>query len=225
MKVYKEEDYLMLSGIQHFAFCRRQWALIHIENQWEENLRTIEGKIMHERAHEGPTLESRKNILISREMRVFSTRLGITGICDVVEFKKARKEEGISLYDREGYYKVYPVEYKKGEAKEEDADRLQLVAQAMCLEEMMCTEIEYGYLYYGKTRKREKVEISEALRERVEKICEEMHDLFEKQYTPKVKWKPKSCNACSLKEICVPKLLKKRLVHEYILNIIEEKGE
>ncbi len=199
--------------------------MIHIENQWEENLRTIEGKIMHERAHEGPTLESRKNILISREMRVFSTKLGITGICDVVEFKKTTKEEGISLYGREDYYKVYPVEYKKGEAKEDDVDRLQLVAQAMCLEEMMCTKIEYGYLYYGKTKRREKVEISEALRERVEKICEEMHDLFEKQYTPKVKWKPKSCNACSLKEICVPKLLKKRLVHEYILNSIEEKGE
>ena len=85
MKVYKEEEYLMLSGIQHFAFCRRQWALIHIENQWEENLRTVEGRIMHEKAHDGPTLESRKNVLISREMRIFSAELGITGICDVVD--------------------------------------------------------------------------------------------------------------------------------------------
>jgi len=100
MKVYKEEEYLMLSGIQHFAFCRRQWALIHIENQWEENLRTVEGRIMHEKAHDGPTLESRKNVLISREMRIFSAELGITGICDVVEFRKcpANTEGAVSLF-------------------------------------------------------------------------------------------------------------------------------
>lgn len=115
MKVYKEEEYLMLSGIQHFAFCRRQWALIHIENQWEENLRTVEGRIMHEKAHDGPTLESRKNVLISREMRIFSAELGITGICDVVEFRKCGKDKmgAVTLFGKKGVYQAVPVEYKK----------------------------------------------------------------------------------------------------------------
>ena len=116
MKVYNEEDYLMLSGIQHFAFCPRQWALIHIENQWEENVRTVEGNIMHKRAHDGPQIETRKNLVVSRQMKVYSRYLGISGICDVVEFKKCKKgEEGVHLYEREGLYKVHPVEYKKGE--------------------------------------------------------------------------------------------------------------
>ena len=102
MKVYNEEDYLMLSGIQHFVFCTRQWALIHIENQWEENVRTVEGNIMHKRAHDGPQIETRKNLVVSRQMRVYSKYLGISGICDVVEFKKCKKgEEGVRLYGRE----------------------------------------------------------------------------------------------------------------------------
>ena len=114
MKVYNEEDYLMLSGIQHFAFCPRQWALIHIENQWEENVRTVEGNIMHKRAHDGPQIETRKNLVVSRQMKVYSKYLGISGICDVVEFKKCKEgEEGVRLYGREGLYKVHPVEYKK----------------------------------------------------------------------------------------------------------------
>ena len=224
MKVYKEEDYLMLSGIQHFAFCKRQWALIHIENQWEENLRTVEGRIMHERAHDGATLESRKNILISREMRVFSAKLSITGICDVVEFRKCSKEkEGvITLFGKEGFYQVIPVEYKKGEPKVSDADRLQLAAQAMCLEEMLCTDIQTGYLYYGTTRRREEVDITSELREKVTEICAQMHDYFERNHTPKVK-RTKSCNACSLKNICLPKLLKNISVHDYIVKNVEDK--
>ena len=96
------------------------------------------------KAHDGPTLESKKNVLISREMRIFSAELGITGICDVVEFRKcpANTEGAVSLFGHDGYYQVIPVEYKKGEPKVNDADRLQLVAQAMCLEEMLCTEIK-----------------------------------------------------------------------------------
>ena len=224
MKVYKEEEYLMLSGIQHFAFCRRQWALIHIENQWEENLRTVEGRIMHEKAHDGPTLESRKNVLISREMRICSAELGITGICGVVEFRKcpANTEGAVSLFGHDGYYQVIPVEYKKGEPKVNDADRLQLVAQAMCLEEMLCTEIKTGYLYYGTTKRREEVEITLELREKVREMCAQMHELFERQYTPKVK-RTKSCNACSLKNICLPKLMKNISVHDYIVKNVEEK--
>jgi len=223
MKVYDEEDYLMISGIQHFTFCRRQWALIHIENLWEDNVRTVEGNIMHTRAHGGPTKESRKDKVISREMRVFSHELGITGICDVVEFSRCEDGDmaGVTLYGREGKYRVTPVEYKKGEPKVNDADRMQLIAQIICLEEMMAAKIEYGYLYYGETKRREKVEADERLRNDFAKVVAEMHDLFDKKHTPKVKWS-KSCNACSLKDLCVPKLLKNKNVHNYIKSRIEE---
>lgn len=100
MKVYNEEDYLMLSGIQHFAFCPRQWALIHIENQWEENVRTVEGNIMHKRAHDGPQIETRKNLVVSRQMKVYSKYLGISGICDVVEFMQRRRRRRTSIWER-----------------------------------------------------------------------------------------------------------------------------
>ena len=142
---YKEEDYLMLSGIQHFSFCRRQWALIHIEQQWDENLRTVEGNIFHKKAHDGYSSEKRRDVIISRGMPVFSPALGISGVCDIVEFYRDDKK-GISLHGREGRYLVYPVEYKKGQPKEDEADVLQLAAQAMCLEEMLECEIEKGYL-------------------------------------------------------------------------------
>lgn len=216
MKVYNEDDYLMISGIQHYMFCKRQWALIHIEQQWEENLHTVEGAIMHERAHEGPLLESRKDLIISREMRVNSKTLGITGICDVVEFhRKDQDENGVTLFGKEGKFVIVPVEYKKGEPKVSDADRLQLVAQIVCLEEMLMTKIGFGYLYYGKTKRREKVEASSDLRRQLEEATEDMHKMYSKQHTPKVKWS-KSCNACSLNNICVPRLLKNKNVHDYL---------
>ena len=239
MKVYNEEDYLMLSGIQHFAFCPRQWALIHIENQWEENVRTVEGNIMHKRAHDGPQIETRKNLVVSRQMKVYSILLQIVVIHHLlyaqqrllyqlfsprqeVKFKKCKKgEEGVRLYGREGLYKVHPVEYKKGEPKENNADRLQLVAQVICLEEMMCTRIEEGDLYYGTTKRREHVEITDSLRQEVENICLQMHQYFDRQYTPNIK-RTKSCNACSLKNICLPQLSKKKSVHNYILKTIKD---
>ncbi|MEG1186178.1 MAG: CRISPR-associated protein Cas4, partial [Eubacterium sp.] len=204
MKTYDEEDYLMLSGIQHFEFCRRQWALIHIEQQWEENLRTVEGNIMHEKAHDGLFTEKRKNIIVTRGMRVFSKTLGISGICDVVEFHRDDLI-GVEIFGREGKYCIYPIEYKRGEPKENDADILQLTAQAMCLEEMLCTSINKGYMYYGERKHRLSVTIDEELREKVKSKFAEMHDYYNRRYTPKVKTS-KSCKACSMKDLCLPKL-------------------
>jgi CRISPR-associated exonuclease, Cas4 family len=112
MKDYKEENFLQLAGIQHFAFCRRQWALIHIENQWEDNVRTVEGQIIHDKAHDKFALESRGDLLISRGMPVFSASLGISGECDVVEFHK--NNEGINIAGKDGLYSVVPIEYKRG---------------------------------------------------------------------------------------------------------------
>ena len=219
---YAEEEYLQLSGLQHFVFCRRQWALIHIEHQWEENFRTIDGAIFHENAHDTGFQESRGDRLITRGVSVFSPTLGVSGQCDVLEYH--RGSSGIPLAGREGLWQPYPVEYKRGKPKEGDEDILQLCGQAMCLEEMLCCEISVGYIYYGETRRRLKVEISEVLREKVKKMLGEMHQYYERSYTPTVK-RTKSCNACSLKEICLPVLNKKRSVKSYIMEKVEEAVE
>lgn len=211
--MYNEEDYLMLSGIQHFAFCRRQWALIHIEQQWAENYRTTAGELMHKRAHDESFLEKRGNKIIMRGLRIASKVLGVSGQCDVVEFIK--DENGISLHDYEGFWNIVPVEYKRGKPKEGLEDELQLCAQAMCLEEMFLTEITEGMLYYGETKRRVKVVLSNDLREKTKEICHEMHSIFERGCTPKSK-RTKKCNACSLKELCLPKLEKIVNVCDYI---------
>lgn len=220
---YKEEDYLMLSGIQHFAFCRRQWALIHMEQQWDENLRTVEGNLFHKKAHDGHSSEKRKNIIISRGMPVFSREMGVSGICDIVEFHRDDMR-GIALQGLAGNYLVCPVEYKKGEPKENDADALQLTAQAMCLEEILSCSIDKGYLYYGEIRRRIEVVLDEKLRQQVRDSFEEMHQYFRRKHIPKVK-RTKACNACSLKHVCVPQLMKNRSVKQYISARLEKEEE
>lgn len=212
----------MLSGIQHFSFCRRQWALIHIEKQWEENVRTVEGQLVHEKAHDQLFTETRGNIIVSRGMPIYSASLGTSGECDVVEFHKSKS--GITLAGRAGCYEVIPIEYKKGREKEDNADVLQLVAQAMCLEEMLCCSIPRGYLYYHETRRRTPVEIGMELRKQVEDMFQEMHQMYERSYAPRVK-RAKHCNACSLKNLCLPELFSKRSALEYIEKTILEDRE
>lgn len=216
--IYPEEDFLQLSGLQHFRFCRRQWALIHIEQQWAENFRTTDGEIFHENAHNGEMTESRGDLLITRDMRVFSAALGISGACDVLEFH--RGESGIPLRNREGLWQPFPVEYKRGKPKTHNADELQLCAQALCLEEMLCCEIPKGALYYGEPRRRTDVVFTPEMRQEVRSLLEEMHTLYACGHTPKVKV-GKSCNACSLKELCLPKLMKSRSVTAYLRRGME----
>ena len=216
---YKEEDYLQLSGLQHFKFCRRQWALIHIENQWAENWRTADGAIMHQKAHDAASKERRGDLLITRDMHVFSPTLGISGACDVVEFR--RLEAGVPLHGQEGLYQPFPVEYKRGSPRADAVNALQLCAQAMCLEEMLCCEIPEGALYYGETRRRETVKLTRELRQEVRACLLEMHALYERGHTPKVK-PTKACNACSLKELCLPKLLRGGSAHNYVKARLEE---
>lgn len=216
---YKEEDFLQLSGLQHFTFCRRQWALIHIEQQWVENVLTVKGNLFHEKVHDGYSSEKRNNVIISRAMPIHSRSLGVSGGCDVVEFVRA--ETGITLPGREGKYILYPIEYKRGRAKITDEDRMQLTAQTICLEEMFLTEIPQAYLFYGETRRRELVEISDNLKNECRKLIREMHQLYARGYTPKVK-RTKRCDACSLKSICLPKLEKSRNVTMYVTEYLKE---
>lgn len=214
-----EEDYLMLSGIQHFAYCRRQWALIHIESQWAENERTVEGDLFHRRAHDERSVEVRGDTIIMRGLRVFSHTLKVSGACDVVEFHRAA--DGITLSDYAGKWSVYPVEYKKGRPKSNDADELQLCGQAMCLEEMLSCAIPRGSLYYGEPKRRTEVEFTGELRARVRDSLAEMHACYDRGYTPRVK-PHKGCAACSLKEICVPSLNRSPKVSEYLSQHMKE---
>ena len=219
---YREEDYLLLSGIQHFCFCRRQWALIHIEQQWQENIKTTEGSIVHERCHDEKLYEKRGDILLTRGMRIFSRTLGVVGQCDVVEFHRDAK--GGFLQGHTGLWIPYPIEYKRGKSKSIDADRLQLCGQAMCLEQMLGVCIGKGAIYYHETNRREEVLFTDELRSAVFKLLSEMHEYYLRGYTPLVK--PKSgCNSCSLKEICLPVICKKTSVDSYYSKFLSEETQ
>ena len=176
------DSYLPMSGIQHFCFCRRQWALIHLEQQWAENLRTAEGHLLHERCHDEALHEKRGGLLTVRGLRVVSHRLQLSGVCDVVEFRAS--PEGVPLQDYPGLWLPLPVEYKHGSPKANDADRLQLCAQAMALEEMLVCEIPRGALFYAETRRREWVALTPELRQKTQAVAAEMNDCFARGYTP-----------------------------------------
>lgn len=216
---YNEDEYLLLSGLQHFRFCRRQWTLIHVGNQWAENGRTADGAIMHQKAHDADSKERRGDLLITRDMHVFSPMLSISGACDVVEFR--RSDAGVPLHGQEGLYQPFPVEYKSGSPRGDTVNALQLCAQAMCMEEMLCCDIPEGALYYGEIRRRETVELTRELRREVRDCLAEMHVLYERSHTPRVK-PTKACNACSLKELCLSKLLRGGSASGYVKARLEE---
>lgn len=213
-----EEEYLMLSGIQHFQFCQRQWALIHIEQQWQENVKTIEGQYIHEKADQPFLREKRGNKLIVRAMPIRSHELKTTGICDVVEFVRD-DELGIELHGETGKYIPVPVEYKRGKPKKGQEDVVQLVAQAICLEEMLACEVNKAYLFYDEIKHRVEIQITNDMREEVHRIFKQMHQYFQRQYTPKVK-PGKHCESCSLKDICLPELDKTISVRRYLERYI-----
>lgn len=217
--MYDEDDYLLLSGIQHFSFCPRQWALIHIEGQWAENLRTVEGHIVHERVHDERLKEKRRDVIVLRGLRVQSAKLGITGQCDAVEFHQ--DDEGTPLHGYDGNWIPYPIEYKKGKPKDFLADRLQLCAEAICLEEMFCCQVPKGALYYDEIHRREEIVFSPELRDTVRHMTEEMHHYMSNGYTPRIK-PARHCNACSLKPICLPQNYKQQDVTSYYKSHLGE---
>ncbi len=173
---------------------------------------------MHERVHDQEFRESRGDRLTVRGLAIHSAQLGISGQCDAVEFH--RDPDGISLRDREGLWQPYPVEYKRGKPKEDNADELQLCAQAMCLEEMLCCTVPEGALYYGEPRRRTVVLFTPELRQQVRDSLTEMHQLYQRRYTPKVK-PSNACNACSLKDLCLPKLMSRKKVADYLSAAME----
>lgn len=184
-----------------------------MERQWAENARTAEGQVFHETAHHGPESEARGELLILRGLRVASPSLRLGGICDVVEFH--RSPSGVSLAGREGLWLPYPVEYKKGSDQTKESDEVQLCGQALCLEEMLCCQIPEGSLFYGETRRRTRVAFDGTLRQRTLDLLHELLGYMDRGYTPGAKLH-KGCNACSLRDICLPKLSRAPSVTDYI---------
>jgi CRISPR-associated exonuclease Cas4 len=211
---YPEDELLALSGIQHFSFCERQWALIHVENQWAENLRTVEGKHLHERVDDPYFTEIRKDVKVIRAVPLVSWKLGLYGVADAIEYQYLPNQSSLPV--------IRIIEYKRGKPKPDERDEVQLCAQAMCLEEMQCIELDYGFMFYGETRHRHKVEFSEKLRERVNLLAGKMHDFLAKGITP-MPTKNKKCKNCSLVDLCVPSLGKKKgKAAVYLKSLVEE---
>lgn len=217
---YDESEFIALSGVQHFAFCKRQWSLIYVDGLWEENLLTTLGALLHERAHDEAVRERRGDLLTVRGLWVTSRRLGLSGICDVVEFHADPR--GHPLANEDGLWAATPVEYKRGKSKSIDADRFQLCAQAMCLEEMLCADIPVGYLYYGTTHSREQVSLSQELRASVEQCVEEMHRARDSGWSYPPKKRRAGCQSCSIKDICLPKPCRAPSVASYLASHVDD---
>lgn len=215
----------MLSGIQHMAFCERQWALIHVEQLWAENVRTVEGQHLHERTDDPFEDETRKGLRTVRAMPLISKKLGLRGIADVVEFHQEKEfieEKMCRLEGRKGWWKPIPIEYKRGRPKKDDRDAVQLCAQAMALEEMMQVSIDTGFLFYGQTKHREQIQLDEKLRLHTVELASRMHQFVREGKTPKAT-KGKRCTQCSLVEQCQPNLtLRHRSVASYIARMCRE---
>lgn len=218
----KREAEATLSALQHFAYCRRQWGLIFVERQWAENARTAEGQVFHQTAHHGPESEARGDLLILRGLRVASPALRLGGVCDVVEFH--RSPSGVPLMGREGLWLPYPVEYKKGSDQTRESDEVQLCGQALCLEDMLCCQIPEGSLFYGETRRRTRVAFDEPLRQRTLSLLREMLGHMARGHTPAAKLH-KGCNACSLRDVCLPKLSRTPSVADYVHARAAEENE
>lgn len=215
MSRYSNENLLMLSGLQHYVFCKRQWYLIHQENQWQDNYLTQSGNIMHDRTHSETKTERRGDLLITRALPISSSELGIYGVCDVVEWRRTSSELGARINNYDGYWIPTPVEYKRGRVKQGQEDIIQVVAQAMCLEEMLLCTIKTCYIYYGETRRRLEVTIDDNIRKYLQTISTEMHEIQQSKRQIKPRFTHK-CKSCSLSEICLPKLLEKQNVDSYI---------
>lgn len=219
---YTEDDMLMLSGIQHFAFCPRQWALIHLEQLWSDNLLTTEGHIIHRHVDDTFYRQKMGEHICLRSVNLASRELGLYGVSDIVELHPAdSSQDAITHPSYPGYWTPYPVEYKHGKPKRDDIDIVQLVAQAMCLEEQYKIHIQRGALYYGETRRRFEVEFTDELRHAVKSYAAAMHEVYSQSIVPTAEYQP-YCISCSLKDICMPKTAHKDNASNYLKQHLYE---
>ncbi len=209
--MYADEDLLPISALQHLQFCERQCALIHVEKIWAENVLTAEGRVMHDRA-DGGGHETRGNVRTAYSLRLRSLRLGLTGQADVVEFH--RLDDGVWI--------PYPVEFKRGRPKTDACDRIQLCAQALCLEEMKNVRVESGALFYGETRHRSEVTFDATLRALTESLCVRLHALITSGATPSAVYAKEKCDHCSLLEVCLPQTTDGISVKRWLARQLDE---
>lgn len=209
--MFTEEDFIQISALQHYVYCPRQCALIHLEDVWDENLFTVKGSILHEKV-DSDTYESRGTLKTVRGLRIHSYRLGIVGRADVVEFKSASNAAGGK--------EVTPVEFKSGEPKDDISDKVQLCAQVLCLEEMMNTAIQRGAFFYGKIRRRVQIEIDEHLRTQTGEIIAKIRDLVTSKRTPTAEYTSK-CRNCSLESVCMPKAMNYAKLAHYLKSLYQ----
>jgi len=200
-----------LSALQHYLYCPRQCALIHLEQQWEENVFTAEGRLLHEHVDQ-PGSVSRAGIRTVRALQISHPDLGIAGVADVVEFHAGPDGE-----------RAYPVEYKRGKPKAHRADEVQLCAQALCLEAMFGHEVAEGALFYGRTRRRQVVQLDSALRALTLDVIDGVRGLLTSRRTPLATYERKRCDACSLIDVCLPRMLgRRRPVRDWLRTQLEE---
>lgn len=221
--MYAEDDLLMLSGIQHFSFCQRQWALIDIEQQWEDNYLTLEGDWLHRNVDKPFAMERNKDTVLLRSVAVVSFRLGLYGIADLLELHPSLdKAKAISVPKYPGLWQPYPIEYKHGKPKSDETDEVQLCAQAMCLEEMYNIHIDKGAFYYEQIKHRTEIIFTDTLRKLVEEYAEQMHRLFESAITPQAQYQAK-CRSCSINNQCFAISTKRAMnTKQYLNQLIQQ---
>jgi len=220
--MFTEDELLPISALQHLAFCPRQWALIHLEGQWSDNRLTAEGILNHERVHEEET-EVRGSVRIARALRLRSLRLGIVGQADVVEFHRlAVAKGGISLEGIPGRWQPFIIEYKRGKPKIGHEDEVQLCAQALCLEEMLEVSLSTASFFYGQPKRRYEVVLNADLRKETESLIARLHELTLLGHTPPPEYSSR-CRNCSLLNVCLPKVSRKRKsVRSYLAKTIQD---
>lgn len=219
---YEDDDMLMLSGIQHFAFCPRQWALIHIDQQWRDNLLTAEGQIMHQHADDSFYRQKVGDKICLRSVNIASKRLGLYGISDIIELLPTNSCCNAIIHPLyPGYWIPYPVEYKHGKPKADSVDIVQLTAQAICLEEQYNINIYEGAIYYGETRHREIVSFDCNIRSKVVELAQSMHVIYDSGIVPFARKQP-YCKSCSLKDVCMPETAYKESASNYLKSVLYE---
>lgn len=218
--MFSDEDLLLISGLQHLSFCERQWVLIHMEQEWSENLLTIEGRHLHDFVHDQGT-ESRGDVRLVRGLQLRSLKLGLYGVADMVEFH--RDSNGVALPNLPGpsLWQPYPVEYKRGRKRYDQADEIQVCAQAMCLEEMLGAAIPHGAIYYGQPRRRSEIDLSASLRAEVEGLCQRARALYNGTQRPEFAFGP-HCHSCSMAEFCLPDINATDKSAAYLCDIVKE---
>lgn len=214
--MYTEDDFIMISALQHYVYCPRQCGLIHVDDVWHENVFTVRGNILHEKV-DTDTYETRGTLKTVRGLRIHSFKYGIVGRCDVVEFKQLNNQED-SHFRENDIKEVVPVEFKAGEPKDDISDKVQLCAQALCLEEMLNTTIKQGAFFYGKIRRRNVIVIDNELRSQTVNIIASVRKIVSTNEIPSAEYAAK-CRNCSIESICQPKAMNKKKLEQYIKGL------